>query len=129
MDATSCHAYHSKKAIPFSQALRLNRICSENEFFDKRCNQLEAWLIQRGYSAKLVRKQVIKARRYKRSQLLDKKEKEQEPTKLVLNITYHPTFARLKNLLNYIHLLLTPDKEHQKFFQMFQLLDLRGAKA
>ena len=53
--ATSCHVYHSKKSIPYSQALRLNRICSENSFDDKRCNELEVWLKERGYSDKLVR--------------------------------------------------------------------------
>ena len=39
--ARSCHVFHSKKFIPYSRALRLNRICSENSFFDKRCNDLE----------------------------------------------------------------------------------------
>ena len=37
----SCHPCHCKKGIPYSQALRLNRICSDNETFDRRCNDLE----------------------------------------------------------------------------------------
>ena len=41
LDPTSSHPYHCKKGIPYSQALRLNRICSDNENFDKRCNDLE----------------------------------------------------------------------------------------
>ena len=48
LHATSCHAYHSKKSIPYSQALRFNRICSKNQFFDKRCNDLEVWFKNRG---------------------------------------------------------------------------------
>ena len=52
---SSCHVSHCKKSIPFSQALRLNRICSEKAFFDERCNKLEVWLKERGYSDKLVR--------------------------------------------------------------------------
>ena len=40
LHATSCHAYHLKKSIPYSQALRFNRICSKKQFFDKRCNDL-----------------------------------------------------------------------------------------
>ena len=28
LDSTSCHSYHYKKSIPYSQALRYNRICS-----------------------------------------------------------------------------------------------------
>ena len=35
-DPSSSHFYHCKKGIPYSQALRLNRICSDNESFDKR---------------------------------------------------------------------------------------------
>ena len=44
LEFSSCHVYHSKKYIPYSQALRFNRIYSENRYFDKRCNQLECWL-------------------------------------------------------------------------------------
>ena len=50
LHASSCHVYHSKRSIPYSQALRLNRICSENSFYSKSCNELEVWLRERGYS-------------------------------------------------------------------------------
>ena len=41
LDPSSSHHYHCKKRIPYSQALRLNRICSDNESFDNCCNNLE----------------------------------------------------------------------------------------
>ena len=41
LDPTSSHPYHCKKGIPYSQALRLNRICSDNANFDERCIDLE----------------------------------------------------------------------------------------
>lgn len=44
LHSSSCHVDHSKLSFPYSQALRLYRICSENEFFDQRCNDLEKWL-------------------------------------------------------------------------------------
>ena len=62
LHASSCHVYHSKKSILYSQAVRLNRICSENLFYDKRYNELEVWLMERGYSDKWVRQQILKAR-------------------------------------------------------------------
>ena len=46
LDPSSSPPYHCKKGIPYSQALRLNRICSDNESFDKRCNDLEGWLME-----------------------------------------------------------------------------------
>ena len=35
LDLTSCHPYHCKKGIPYSQTLRLNRIGFDNNSFDK----------------------------------------------------------------------------------------------
>ena len=72
LHASSCHVSHCKKSISFSQTLRLNRICSENSFFDERCNELEIWLKERGYSDKLVRGQILKARKFSRSEVLNK---------------------------------------------------------
>ena len=41
LDPRSSYPYCYKKGIPYSQALRFNRICSDNESFDRRCNDLE----------------------------------------------------------------------------------------
>ena len=117
LQASSCHVYHSKRSIPYSQALRLNRICSEISFLDHRCNQLESWLKQRGYNDKLVRDQIIKARKHKRDELLDR-EKPSTDQKLTLNITYHPAYAKLKETLHQIHLLLAPNEKHSKVFPL-----------
>ena len=57
--SSSCHPFYCKKGIPYSQELRLNRICSNNEFFDKRCNDLEKYLFERSCSEKMVRKEIL----------------------------------------------------------------------
>jgi len=129
LEASSCHVFHSKRSIPYSQALRLNRICSETSFFDKRCNELEKWLMDRGYNDKLVRSQVIKARKFKRKDLLNKEHKGSRDPKLVLNVTYHPAYAHLKSLLRNIHILLTPDAEHRKVFTDVPLIGFKRGKS
>ena len=63
LQSSSCHPFHGKKSIPYSLALRLNHICSETNSFDKRCNDLERFLYERGYSSKLVRKEILRARK------------------------------------------------------------------
>ena len=55
LHSSSSHPYHCKKGIPYSQTLCLNRICSDPNSFDRRCNDLEKWLIERGYSEREVR--------------------------------------------------------------------------
>ena len=59
---TSCHPSHTKKGIPYSQALRIRRICSEETFFDKRVGDLKTWLLARGYKENEVDSQVARVR-------------------------------------------------------------------
>ena len=105
------------KNLYHSQALRLNKICSENSFFDKPCNDLEIWLKGSRYSDKLVRKQILKARKFSRAELLNNQRKKENEDKLNLNITYHLSLVQLKIIMNRIHLLLTADNEHNKVFK------------
>ena len=84
LEFSSCHIYLSKKSVRYSQALRFNRICSENRFFDNRCNQLEYWLKERGYNEKVVRQQILKARAFTRKIYLTKIPKLRGETNLYL---------------------------------------------
>ena len=112
--ASSCHVFHFKKSIHYSQTLRLNRVCSETSFFDKRCTGLLIWLTQGRFSDKLVRKQILKAMKFSSKELLKKQGKKESEPKPVINISYHPSLAQLKNIMTRIHLLLTPDNEYSK---------------
>ena len=103
--------------------------CSENQFFDKRCNDLEVWLKNRGYNEKLVRQQILKAQKYRRTELLHSQREEVHKNKLVFNITYYPIFSKLKNISFKIHLLLTPDREHRKVLENFPIIDFQKGKS
>ena len=41
LHSSSYHPCHCKKGIPYSETLRLNRICSDSTSFDRRCNYLK----------------------------------------------------------------------------------------
>ena len=92
LDPTSCHPYHCKKTIPYSQALRFNRICSDNETFDRRCNNLEKWLMKRGCNEKMIRKQILSAREHSRNGLLEKEKQQWSERKLTFNLL--PSFSK-----------------------------------
>ena len=85
--SSSCHPFYYKKGIPYSQALRLNRICSNNEFSDKRCNYLEKYLLERGYSEKMVHKEILRARAIPRDALLEKVNNLEKQNKITFNVT------------------------------------------
>ena len=61
---TDLHNKLTDTRISYSQDLRYNRICSDNEKCYQRCSNLEKWLMERGYSKRMVRQQIFKAKRW-----------------------------------------------------------------
>ena len=79
--------------------------------------------------SQLVRGQILKARKFLRSEVLNKQKRMGNKSRIVFNITYHPVFSKLKNVLSEIHLLLTPDREHGKVFEKVPIIGFRRAKS
>ena len=50
----SSHPQHVKNAIPFSQFLRLRRLCSEDTDFNNKCEKMRQLFKKRGYSDSAV---------------------------------------------------------------------------
>ena len=128
LDFTSSHPSHCKTSIPYNQALRLNRICSETSSFDKRCNELEAWLLKRGYNDKLIRNKILEARKFRREELIFK-EKPDRCNKITFNIAYHPAYRCLNGILRKIHPILAFNKEHQHVFKDPPIVGFRRGKS
>ena len=116
LDPTSPHPDYCKKGIPNSKALRLNRICSDNEKFDKRCNDLEKWLMERGFNEKMTLKQILRAQEHSRNDLLEREKSQMPEQKLTLNITYFPAFQNVRGIMEELHILPTPNKENKTIF-------------
>ena len=129
LDPSTSHLYQCKKGIPYSQALRLNGICSDSESFDKRCNDLEGWLTERGYNGKMKRKQILRGQEDSRKGLLEREKTENSESKLTFNVNYHPVFQNIRNTLQELHLLLALDKEHKKVFPDVLVVGLRNGKS
>ena len=75
-----------------------------------------------------MRQQILKAWKYRRTELLQIQRANVHKNKLVFNITYYPIFSKLKNILSKIHLLLTPDREHRKVFENVPIIGLKKGK-
>ena len=120
LHSSLCHPYHWKKGIPYSQAICLNRICSDLISFDRTCNDLEKWLIERGYSEREVLKPLLQERGFSRDSLLDRENTREEQKKITFNLTYYPVFQNVKkSQQNYIF-CLTPMLPIQLFVETCQ---------
>ena len=58
----SCHPWHCKTTIAYSQALRLRRICSQDEDFHRRAEDLKPHLANRGHGEMEIQQQIDRAR-------------------------------------------------------------------
>ena len=72
--------------------------------------------MERGYSSKLVRKEILRARKIPRNELLDKEKSQGNDSKLTFNVTYYPVFRHLKNQLKELHVILACDEAHKEVF-------------
>ena len=76
-----------------------------------------------------MRQQILKARKYRRTELSHSQREEVHINKLVFNITYYPIFSKIKKILFKIHLLLIPDREHRKVFENISVIGFKKGKS
>ena len=106
--ANSCHhPCHCKEAIPFSQALRMRRICSTNDDFRKRSTELKIHLLQCGYGPSFVQDQIDRASHIRREDAFTPRTGTRCNKRVPLVITYHPNLSNFtaltKNNLPVLH--------------------------
>ena len=69
----SCHPKNVKKAIPYGLALRLRRICENEDDYQKHRQELKLQLRKRGYNGKFIENQLKRADNLNRKELLQRK--------------------------------------------------------
>ena len=88
--------------------------------------------MERGYSERMVRMQILKARGESRDSLLERGNTKTSDSKLTFNITYYPAFQNVRSMLEELQILLAPDKEHKKvrkFFPEVPIVGFRNGKS
>ena len=127
----SCHPWHTKKAIPYSQALRFRRICSEDRQFQDRVGELAGWLKDRGYEESMVNEQIDRARRLDRQTLLantGNRSTQGRGKRVPLVATYHPALNSLGKVARRLHPMLTNSEEHREVFPEPPVVAFRRCK-
>ena len=77
---------------------------------------LEKYILERGYSEKMVRKEILRARAIPRNALLEKVNNQEKQNKITFNIKYHPVFRDVRKILEELHFILASDDGHKKVF-------------
>ena len=114
----SSHPSHTKQAIPFSQFLRLRRLCSEDEDFQSKSLEMREFFVQRGYPTSLLDTAFSKASQIPRS--------ETTLSNSVINVTDHNKTPLVLTLKNF-HILKN-DPERSSIFSNNPLVSFRHSK-
>ena len=88
-----------KDSLPYSQALRIKRICPKDIEFDKNCTELKTSFSKRGYKNHVIEKQIEKAKAVPRPKALQYKTK-QSNDRIPLVTTFHTNLPQLGTILN-----------------------------
>ena len=121
---SSCHPLHTKKAIPFSLALRLRRICSTDATFNTRAAQLTTYLLKRGYNRNFVTKQIRRASDIPRRLTLQTKDVN-KPKRIPFITTFNPSLPHISNITKKHYNLLLSSNRCKKVFQHLPVVAFR----
>ena len=77
----------------------------------------------------MIRKQILRVREHSRKDLLEREKAKTSEPRLTFNITYYPVFQNIRNILQELHLLLAPDKEHKKVSPDVPAVGFRNSKS
>ena len=100
----SCHPKHCTKSLPYSQFLRIRRICSKESNFEEHAKTMTIHFLNRGYPPDLLQTAYHKAKNKDRTSLLESQNgtKSSQPDKerIFAISTYHPTTRSFKDTIN-----------------------------
>ena len=85
--------------------------------------------MERGYSEKMVRTQILKARGDSRDNLLERGNTRTSNSKRTFNIVYYLAFQNVRSILDELQILLAPDKEYKKVFPEVQIVGFQNGKS
>ena len=119
----SSHPQHIKNSIPYSQALRLNRICSSEKDFRTYVSHMNECFSARGYPEIVVNNQIDKFV-FGRDQCVKKNLESGIP----FVTTYHPKVKELGKMIRDLLSFLYSDGEVQKVFSPPPIVSYRSAR-
>ena len=124
---SSSHPQHVKNAIPFSQLLRLRRLCSDDADFNNKCEEMCQFFKKRGYPDSAVTTGKHRAQEIDRETALQTSQNE-ETDRIPFTLTYHPQNLAIKNVILKNFKILRNDPETKHIFSLPPLISFKRDK-
>ena len=113
---SSSHPNHTKQSIPYSQFLRLRRLCSDDKDFETKSSEMRSFFVQRGYPTHLLDTAVQRASSIPRSDTLKQRLESVSEDKIPLVLTFHPFNYKVRDIIRRNFHVLKNDPETSFIF-------------
>ena len=124
---TSEHPKHLIKSIPYSQALRIKKICSDEDDLKQQLKNLHSSFLKRGYKEEKLKEDIEKVTHLDRMTLLSPKEKNIKNV-IPFITTYNRTLPNIKDILSKHWELLQINEKFRKIFEQKPMICYRRNK-
>ena len=124
---SSSHPSHVKNSIPYSQFLRLRRLCSEDSDFSFKSEEMCNFFDKRGYPASVVQAGHHRAQQIDRQSALQTSQKENN-NRIPFTLTFHPHNHAVKSIILKNFKLLQNDPDTGRIFSQPPLISFKRDK-
>ena len=99
LDYRSSHTTSTKDSIPYSQFLRLRRLCSNDDDFDSKAVEMSDFFRARHYPEDVINEALRKAQSTSRIQALKPTGEKNNSDRPIVTLLYHPTVNKVRKIL------------------------------
>ena len=124
---SSSHPSHVKNSIPYSQLLRLRRLCSKDSEFSLKSEEMCHFFDKRGYPASVVQAGHHRAQQIDRQSPLQTSQKENN-NRIPFTLTFHPHNHAVKSIILKNFKLLQNDPDTGRIFSQPPLISFKRDK-
>ena len=124
---STSHPSHVKNSIPYSQFLRLRRLCSDDSDFSSKSEEMCQFFEKRGYPVSVVKAGHHRAQQFDRQSSLQTSQKDKND-RIPFTLTFHPHNHAVKSIILSNFKLLQNDPETGRIFSQPPLISLKRDK-
>ena len=127
-DYNSSHPHCCKNSIPYSQFRRLRRLCSEQDDFESKTQEMSTFFNNSNYPTTVTNSAMEKVSPLTQEDALLPADKQNTNERIPITLTFHPLSQQVKHILYNNFNLLTDDVETADIFQSLPLMAYRREK-
>ena len=113
---STCYSRKSTNNVPCGFALRLCRICDDDEKFESRANEYKQYLIARDYKSSLADKQFQEVSKITRTEARAKRPKSNQVSQIKFLTSYNPSLHKIDGIIRKHFPLLHSDDSLKKLY-------------